>query len=719
MRRLPLFLALVVLAAVVAWSTLASRDTIDRTSDARSPPSSARAEEHDATRSTAIAPVDEAPAFSRVVGRTVDERGEPVAGARAWLEALDVAWRKGVEPPELRVRGGVVRAFATTTRADGSFSIEAPAPTARTLRFEVETADRRGAHQRVLHDGLASGATDLGAIVIPMRGAIEGFVRSRGGGALGGATVLVLDVAEGVESASSSDADGAFAIACVAAGTHRLHVEAPDHLDLDADAITVGSGEIVRGVELVLDRIGTIEGVVLDDAGAPVETLVEATPVAGGSAHASVGRSAKDGRFTIRLLRAEEHVLSIREDGIAPWSSLDTATPRFAPGARGVTIRVTRLVESVVTFVDARTREPIGLVGWESLPPDVEDVSNVTLPPTTRLASRELRVWIDRPPQRFVAWSPHYAPTVRALEPSPRQTIELVRQGEVRGALARGSKPLARARVFVEPLEGARAPSPNDPPWRSVTERPRSTSRTRVGRDRLGAEADAEGRFAIADLDPGRWALVVAEEGAHSMRRLEQEVVVRSGETSELGLVEVPASRSTLRLRFACDDAARFVELRRHVRVLLDGVDLHAFTTQPVAPLTYELRELAPGSVVVRWGEWLVGTPRTFEGELREGATSELAIDLRGLDECELCVQLLRPPGFTNDVAVRALLEPSGTRDLLSWPASSSDEPVCEQAIGGTRFVLVARSFDGVELGRSPTYELPTRGSFTATLSVR
>src|SRR5262249_8847871 len=85
-----------------------------------------------------------APGTSRIHGRVIGEQQRALAGALVWVFAVDGNWKPGVPPPELLVRGAPAHAFSATSARDGAFTIDAPVPSGKRLRLEIETSDHRG-----------------------------------------------------------------------------------------------------------------------------------------------------------------------------------------------------------------------------------------------------------------------------------------------------------------------------------------------------------------------------------------------------------------------------------------------------------------------------------------------------------------------------------------------------------------------------------------------
>jgi protocatechuate 3,4-dioxygenase beta subunit len=260
-------------------------------------------------------------AGAAVAGRVVDERGAPVAGASvAFHGASD--WSQQADR----------RYDAITTAADGAFRFDAVA--AGSFRFSAaHPSFAPGSSPLVTLDGknertgitieLASGAIVRGRVVDGEHKAISG-VRVRIGTASRRGMIF-----ETPRQAYSDDA-GAFEVkglprrelAAVA-----LH-ESGSSATRDIDA----TGGDVANVELVIDRTGTIVGVVVDPEGHPIE-----------AAQVSAGPNFRDqrssGDFSNWRLRGFPEDLTDASGkftltGLAPGSYQVTAL-RSAAAARG------------------------------------------------------------------------------------------------------------------------------------------------------------------------------------------------------------------------------------------------------------------------------------------------------------------------------------------------------------------------------------------------
>ncbi|MCA9678522.1 MAG: carboxypeptidase regulatory-like domain-containing protein [Kofleriaceae bacterium] len=196
-----------------------------------------------------------------VSGRVVTEDGAPVAGARVvYFGASD--W--SVQPDE--------RLDGKETDADGRFQFEAVA--AGSVRFSARHPDHApGTSAIVTLDGRS--AHDGVEVVLPAGVVVSGTVTDGAGAPVASARVRVGVAGVGIVGAPPrqvfSDADGAWQLK----GVPQRQLEAVALAEAGAsEAVEVDASRgDVAGVSLVIDVTGTIAGVVVDDAGEPLEGI--------------------------------------------------------------------------------------------------------------------------------------------------------------------------------------------------------------------------------------------------------------------------------------------------------------------------------------------------------------------------------------------------------------------------------------------------------------
>ncbi|MFT5464673.1 MAG: hypothetical protein ACI8QS_003576 [Planctomycetota bacterium] len=146
--------------------------------------------------------------------------------------------------------------------------------------------------------------------------------------------------------AATTGADGSFHLPHVSAGTRELHIAADDYAPRFVANLTVTEGESLLLVPLELEQEAALEGVVLDDNGAPLagERLIVSPFASGGSLDLfGMALTDADGRYRIGELPAGMHfvILIPSKAGKAPdvrpfqASHGETADVSFVPRPTG------------------------------------------------------------------------------------------------------------------------------------------------------------------------------------------------------------------------------------------------------------------------------------------------------------------------------------------------------------------------------------------------
>lgn len=263
-----------------------------------------------------------------VGGRVVDEQGQPIAGARVWAMDAANAWE-----------GGAGERVAQTSAKDGSFTIPALAPGSYTLHAK----DERHAPAVTPPVQVVAGAPTTGLEVVMKEAAVvAGVVVGTDGAPVPYATVKIASTRwspDMTNRQAAADDQGAFEIKGLARAALRMRAEGDEASSAAVDVDLVAT-PVKRDVRLVLDRAGTIAGVVVDGDGEPVpEATVSAYPdfmageVADGDwVMASNGTATTDGdgRFVLKGL----------EDGaFRVWAARDSGGSRRNTGREGVATR--------------------------------------------------------------------------------------------------------------------------------------------------------------------------------------------------------------------------------------------------------------------------------------------------------------------------------------------------------------------------------------------
>jgi protocatechuate 3,4-dioxygenase beta subunit len=229
-----------------------------------------------------------------VRGRLVGPGEKPTRG---W-----VAWRQSAGEPvpdvlgEINAEAGDDGAFRLRV-GPGSQGLEAGAPGLAARRLDVDVP-------------AASETIDLGDVALEVGIAIRGRVRDAAGRAIERASVYTWSQETDQSFNAQTEADGSYVLAGLTPGLYSLI------------ATATGMGRAERkaeaganGVDFVLPRGGTISGVVIDDAGKPVDAfrVYARLPVRMGSMSGARGDTfgAPDGRFVLEGVAEGEYVVDV------------------------------------------------------------------------------------------------------------------------------------------------------------------------------------------------------------------------------------------------------------------------------------------------------------------------------------------------------------------------------------------------------------------------
>lgn len=187
-------------------------------------------------------------ATCRIRGRVVSRDGAPVPGARVLFESEVDSDSEG----------------EAITQADGSFELRDLAPTL--ISNVVVHAGDAGSASRDLWLLQIGETRDLGPIVVNRGGRISGLVVDREGLVVADAKVLIDET--GV--VTTSDAHGRFALDDVAAGRVTLFANRLGYFDAMGDSFEFDATTPKDDVRLVLAKVASRRGRVVDAAGVPV-----------------------------------------------------------------------------------------------------------------------------------------------------------------------------------------------------------------------------------------------------------------------------------------------------------------------------------------------------------------------------------------------------------------------------------------------------------------
>ncbi|MCY3001853.1 MAG: carboxypeptidase-like regulatory domain-containing protein [Planctomycetota bacterium] len=268
-----------------------------------------------------------------LLGRVVDEKGAPVAGAKLTVIVDPVAFGQG----GYEVREG-------ESDATGAFALAAVTP------GKVELiVTKKGTLDRKLPFELTEGvAKDAGDVVLSSGEVVAGHVRWSDGRPCTGAKVEVnfdpaalggmsgLNALQGANGEGVVDADGAFEVSGLGKGPFVVTVAArPEGAERDHRARVAGVKPGTRDLELVLAAPLELSGRVLDTLGAPVVgATVRAIEDSGGMMRSIGGRrvnskpTGDDGSFVVSDLSPGTWSLDARAEGFTRCAPVDVTLAR-------------------------------------------------------------------------------------------------------------------------------------------------------------------------------------------------------------------------------------------------------------------------------------------------------------------------------------------------------------------------------------------------------
>jgi len=278
-----------------------------------------------------------------IAGRVVRKgTGQPVPGARI---------RARTASSTTEVEGAADGTFLIGPVDPGSYQLLASAgPLAGRLSTPV----------------LARVATRVDGVVIEIDRArtVTGQVRRTGGQPVNGAQVDLYGLE--MQATTRSDAGGAFRLEGVVAGSYSLR--AVDHgVGATERRVTVADRDL-EGVDLILDRTGTVSGRVVDDRGQPCPDVTVTLEIDSGDGEDAFdkeeARQAAGGRFSFGEL--PPGVVTLRAEG-EPCGRGRLVVGKLGPGEkREVTLRLStqgRHVRGTVRWKDGRPASGIELTG--------------------------------------------------------------------------------------------------------------------------------------------------------------------------------------------------------------------------------------------------------------------------------------------------------------------------------------------------------------------
>jgi hypothetical protein len=286
-----------------------------------------------------------------VRGRMIGPGEKPTRGQAIVREIADV------ETPEILAADLTAEAsddgVFTLRVGPGSHSLEVRARGLATRRLDV---DVRGGGESV----------DLGDVALEVGIAIRGHVRDAAKRPIENAEIWTSYENESFEE--RSDASGAYVLAGLQAGMYTIAVTAPGMGRAQRKAEAGASG-----IDFVLQPAGRIAGLVVDEAGRPIEAFRVVARVRGRSGYAGTLRdnfAAADGRFVLEDVAEGEYVLDVSAPDRAPTvvpdvklavgGTADVGTVRLTAGGivRGLVVDATAApVSGATASISGTTRD--------------------------------------------------------------------------------------------------------------------------------------------------------------------------------------------------------------------------------------------------------------------------------------------------------------------------------------------------------------------------
>ncbi|MCP3914127.1 MAG: hypothetical protein GY711_01060 [bacterium] len=308
-----------------------------------------------------------------LLGRVVDERGEPLAGAavralRAGGGMFGTPGIPGADPELARTRSD----------SAGRFRLELPAQPRVRIAIEAEgyapleesESLREGQEKDVGDVELDRGVTLAGRVFDSAGSPLAGVEVTRPEAQRGGMRLVGRDASVVL---TETDEAGRFRIASQAVGPWQLGFRSDQHPDGKLDGVTDRAGDAIEDLELVLDDGFEITGRVVGMPSVDSELFVRAREpqsqsiVINGNgmglgARARRASVAADGSFRVGgLSRDVEYELSVRQNAEFTFGAgrSRSAPVKARSGERGIEIAYDAGSALVFQVVDQRTKAPI------------------------------------------------------------------------------------------------------------------------------------------------------------------------------------------------------------------------------------------------------------------------------------------------------------------------------------------------------------------------
>ena len=302
--------------------------------------------------------------LAHVRGRCVAPgSGEPLAGCKVTLNGSPS------NASALAVHGGIRWSAPNpaVTSADGRFDIEFEPPPAYQHFLNVQCAGRapRTARWLVFEAGQVE---DLGDVSLALGSTVEGRVVDPSGAAVPGVFVsllrLPLPIRDDMFASDSlggwSDSKGDFRLEdAVPAGTWSLDADAPGVKVVSPDGLTIPDAGSVPTVLVVVRRMTSISGVVVDETGTGVRGVWLQAEMTKRSGKMASARTSADGSFTIHAVDDALAPVRIECNDPGPCEPMAEPTIPYPWGTSEVRIELVRARSFELTVVERKSGAPV------------------------------------------------------------------------------------------------------------------------------------------------------------------------------------------------------------------------------------------------------------------------------------------------------------------------------------------------------------------------
>jgi hypothetical protein len=473
-----------------------------------------------------------------VLGRVLDDLGQPLAGVGVSLRSVGSVWVYGEEYPAR---------YETRTDTDGRFRLETTLPSADWVSLELvperfhmragRDFGRAGGRNR---DPLRAGENDLGDFWLIRTGALTGRVVDAAGAPVPDCFARLHDAHPGgrVLGGTSND-QGRFTIGHVPPGAYRVKVIEEGYLMAVSSEVRVVVEQAQPVPDIVLEVAPTVAGRVVDEQGRPIAgAFVSGWPLRSG--RQAWTDTLADGSFIVHLPVREAYKFKFKAEGYVLREGLV-----LQPGASDEVVALERAETMTFLVVDGDKGGAVERFGLRvarrfgensSSSVDTDEV------PIEDCGGRVTRV-ADLAKDQISVQAEGYAPLVAHVAPDEvggsLQTVRLAPAAVLRGRVLHAGLPAPGATVRVERCEVKLDPDEPD-----LTGEERLFSENygfdldRFSGRRRVVLGDGEGCFVLGDLAAGTYTVEVrADVGAPLVRA---GVALAEGAALELGDLELP-----------------------------------------------------------------------------------------------------------------------------------------------------------------------------------